>query len=285
MKINQPLIISLLLHACLYLGALLSPESSLLPPRQQEVEIVYQNETKQLPRTFVTDPSPENDPEQLIKKLQDQAKHLSRVTRRVEEEIVARRTGRTQNVQRLAPSASALQNSARDRSQELKDFSGDQPSITKPMNQVGRNAQLADSSLAEYIPQVRRGGFTALNSDQFVHYTFYARINEQIRNRWVNLIRDFVDNIPEHELARLSQKTQISQIEIILNPDGQFVKALVHQQSDSRILDERSIAAFRLAAPFMNPPSEMLESDGLIHLHYGFHVHFRPRYYAEGNGQ
>ena len=52
---NQPLIISLLLHLCLYLLSLIAPSSNLFPPENQPVEIVYQNETPKT-RQIVMDP-------------------------------------------------------------------------------------------------------------------------------------------------------------------------------------------------------------------------------------
>lgn len=278
MKLYQPLTISALVHLCLYLMALISPRFE-LPRRTQDVEIVYQNEKKSQ-QDFVTDPTPK-DLEEAVKKLEDKAKHLSRIQRRVEKELIARNSGRTQN------SRSQLQERARQELAPTADKNGDwesPPPIDRSMqNQVGREARLGDSSISEYIPEVQVGGFTALNTDQFVHYTFYARTNEQIRNRWVENIRQFLNQTLQTEVNRLAQKAQISQLEVILTSDGHFVKAIVHQSAENPALNESAISAFRQAAPFNNPPSEMVERDGYIHLHYGFHVHFRPRYMASGS--
>jgi hypothetical protein len=266
----------LLLHVCLYLSSLALPAFEYLPTTNQDIEVVYQNETT-TPRQLVTEPTQDDSAEELIKKLQDQARHLSRITRRVKEEMVARQNGPTQN-KIMAGSPTKNLSAAT----EMLDGEIETPSINKPMSNVGRNARMGDSSLAEYIPEVRTGGFTSLNTDQFVHYTFYARANEQLRNRWVSLIRDFIDSSPASEMSRLAQKTQMSQVEVVLTANGDFVKALLHQQSESRELDERTIAAFRMASPFNNPPSEMVGEDGYIRLHYGFYVTFRPRYVANG---
>lgn len=282
MKLNQPLIISLLFHICLYLLALLNPGESLLKQSLQPVEIVYQDQTKR--RQIVIDPNEQRLMDSL-KKLKEQADRLSRITQRVKEQTIASQVGKTQNQTPQKPSTT--QNTwSQEAQKEPEDLDSSAPSITKPIpsvnSPVGRNAQTGDSSIAEYIPEVRRGGFTALNTDQFLHYTFYARINEQIRSRWVASISQFLETTPQSEINRLALKVQRSQVEILLDSKGHFVKALVHQRSENSRVDESAIMAFRLASPLNNPPSEMIEPDGFIHLHYGFYVQFRPQHMASG---
>ncbi|MCB0350694.1 MAG: TonB family protein [Bdellovibrionales bacterium] len=273
MKSYQPLIISLLAHICLILLALLAPSESLLKPQTQDIEVVYQNETK--PKLFVSDPN-EQAINTAIEKLKDAANKLSRYNERVKEEVAAQKSGRTQN------RPPQLRKQVRE---ELKrPLNEDVPSINRPPpNRVASDTRTGDSSLSEFIPEVKMGGFTALNTDQFIHYTFYARTNEQIRNRWTSNIKNFLNNTVQTELNRLAQQTQISQIEIILDPNGRFIKALIHQRSQNPDIDQAAIEAFRQASPLNNPPEEMIESDGFIHLHYGFHIQLRPRYLARGS--
>lgn len=281
----QPFIISLLIHLCLYLLAQLTPSTPNRPP--QEVEIVYQNETTQPGRQFVTDPNKDNL-ENALEKLKEQTKRLSQHTRRYQREQVARQSGRTENSQYTRQrQRSATPSPAQSQNQEPQSqlgANGDLAVSPLPLpGVVGHESRTGYSALAEFVPDVQQGGFTSLNSDQFVHYTFYARTNEQIRNRWVALIRNFVNNHMVTDINQLAQKTQMTEVEIILNPDGHFEKAILRQGAESRELDEIAITAFRLAAPFNNPPSEMVADDGFIHLHYGFHVQFRPRFVANGS--
>lgn len=267
MKLYQPLIISFLIHLCLLLFAQLAPSQSHLKPKNQNVEIVYQNETKT--QQFVTSPD-KTEIKKAIEKLKSAADKLSRYTERVKMQTRVAKSGPTQNIVSESPS--------RPLAQQLSD------ELKSPiLNPVARNTRMGDSSLAEYIPEVKVGGFTALNTDQFVHYTFYARTNEQIRNRWIMNVRNFLNLAPQTEINRLSQQPQVSQVEIVLDSNGRFVKALIHQHSQNPDVDQSAIEAFRQAAPLNNPPAEMIERDGFIHLHYAFHIHFRPRYIASGS--
>lgn len=278
MKKNQPLIISIWLHAMLFLLAHIAPPAQPPGSRPQSIEVVYQNETQKplSPREIVTEPdiTPQ---EKEIRERQEKARYLSRLTKRVKEQMVARKTGQTQNLQPQSRPSKTTRN--------MIPGPDEAPSIERRFlqNSVGENARVGESSIGEYIPEVRVGGFTALNTDQFVFYTFYARINEQVRNRWVENVRGFVNQSAQTEINRLALKVQISQIEILLTPEGEFFNAIIHQRSDNPHLDQSAIAAFQAASPLNNPPSEMIADDGFIHLHYGFHIQFRPRYMASGS--
>jgi TonB family protein len=279
-----------MLHMWLYSMALLLPDSFPKIKENQEIEVVYQNETTLTTRKyFVPDYSNEEEKLDLLKKA---VNRLSRVTRRVKEEVQARQGSTTQNSQPMkAPNLrekilNDLKSQNNNKPLENTIDDPNAPSINKRMqDRVASNTQLSDSTISNYIPDVRSGGFSSLNSDQFVFYTFYARINEQVRNRWINNIRHFLNVTPQTEINRLASRPQNSQLEIILAPNGQFIKAIIHQKSENRLLDESAIASFRQASPLNNPPEEMIEEDGYIHLRYIFTLHFRPSYIASGSGQ
>jgi hypothetical protein len=291
MKLYQLLIISVLFHLGLLWLAWLLPANFSKTSRTQEIQLVYQNETKNSVKDekyFVSDYNREED--DALDILKKKVKRLSRITRRVKEELLAKKSGPSQN-QVAQKMQSDIQKQLKNdlKPNDLHSLPSDitdkdSPSITKPMpDSVAKNTQMGDSSIENFIPDVKMGGFTSLNSDQFVYYTFYARTNEQIRNRWIENIRHFLSTTPQTEINRLSSKTQISNIEVLLNRKGHFVRALVHQQAENAQLDESAIAAFRLASPLNNPPEEMVSEDGYIHLYYGFYLGFKPRYIASGS--
>ena len=265
----QPFIISVLMHICLILLLSLTPSKDLFPPQQQNVEILYQNETDKKRQVVM---SPENRLKEALKDLKEKAKRLSQYTQRVNEEVIARNSGPTKNA---APSFTAPPVPAHPSSE------GKEGSLVD--RAVARDTRLGYSGLSDYIPDVRQGGFTALNTDQFVYYTFYARINDQLRNRWVQLVRDFLNATPQIEINRLAQKTQVTQIEVLLTPDGRYVKSILYMKADSPTLDQIADMAFRQATPFNNPPSEMVEKDGYVHLHYALYLQLLPHYVANGS--
>jgi protein TonB len=135
---------------------------------------------------------------------------------------------------------------------------------------------IGQSSLSQLIPGVEEGAFTALNTDQLEFYAFYQRANEQIRNRWVGLIRDYLGELAARDMEILARRNRTTQIEVVLNPSGEYVRSVVHTGSCDKGLDQAAGESFRRAAPFPNPPSEMVKADGFIHLFYAFTLYLRP---------
>jgi hypothetical protein len=141
----------------------------------------------------------------------------------------------------------------------------------------GKNLVIGSSSIAQYLPGVREGAFTALNTDQFTYYTFFQRMNEQVRYRWVALVRSFLSSLSEPDLTRMSKSDKTFQIEIVLDQDGKYMKGFIHHSSGEHPIDMTAIDAFQAAAPFPNPPKGLVEDDGFIHLHYNFLLMLQPR--------
>jgi len=287
MKIDQPFIISLLFHLCLLLLLFSGPEQQITQPDKTNVEIVYQNETHNKKQTVE---SPEEQLKSAVDKLKKSADKFSKYTQRVDEESKSAMTGPTQNSQfnrvtrEDSQNQKTLKNSEQKRTKIEPDENGNLVTGAESIEKrIARDTYLSYSTTADYLPNVKNGGFTALNSDQFMFYTFYARINEQLRNRWVSLVRQFLDSTPQAYINQLSNKTQVTQLDVLLTPDGQFAKAIVYRKADAIQLDEIAVSAFRQATPFVNPPSDIVVKDGFIHLQYELYIQLQSRFIAKDN--
>lgn len=246
----------------------------ILPMKEPTEITIVESDSKKTKKAFVTETESK---EEVFEKLRDQADYLSQFTKRVKREMRARANDRTQNRNlNLNPTLQprpqkqgvAGMERQRDEGGNLAAPGMNQPAV--------RNVAIGPSTLAEYIPGVEEGAFTALNTDQFTYYAFFSRINEQIRNRWVGNVRGYVSRLSPAELQSLSKYDRQTVIEIVLTKDGRFTSSMVHQSSGDRRLDQTTVEAFRAAMPFLNPPSGLVESDGMIHLKYGFMVRFHP---------
>lgn len=149
-------------------------------------------------------------------------------------------------------------------------------------NMVGTEHGL--STFGEVVPDsIKFGDFTALNTDRHIYYSFYSRMEEKIRGRWVAYARAAVYNSPS-EFHRPGGKTVwTTKLEVILDAEGRFVKAILMEGSGSRALDSAPVQAFKEAYQFPNPPKEMIKEDGNIHIAYAFSVNISSTRYAEGN--
>lgn len=285
-KAFEGLLFSLALHAIiwwLYLHAPQPPPHAISAPTEVTfIDAPAKTKDKTKSKLFVeeTETKPED-----IKTLADAADFLSQFTKRVKKQVRARQNGPTRNStpqviqteskgknegQRSGVAGMADEPPQRDRTK------GDIGLPPRGGNQGMRQVAIGPSSIAEFIPGVEEGDFTALNTDQFTYYSFFARINEQVRNRWVAGIRNYMSRLTQFDLDALGKMNRDTVVEIILTKTGEFSSSVISHSSGVRVLDQTTVEAFRDAAPFLNPPQGMITSDGMIHLHYGFTLRFRP---------
>jgi TonB family protein len=288
MKLFQYVILSVFTHVLIYsfLSFLPAPPPSL---STQTIDILYldKKESDAQKKQFVTAPDEQKKLIDKLKQLEQKAKFLSREVRRVEKEQVAAQSGLTKN---SIPSKNRYEREPTDDMKPQNEptqrppLTGPGTLATRAKNElIERNARLSESTISEYIPEVKVGGFTSLNTDQFLFYTFYARINEQLRSRWVQNLRNFMQTGSPVLIERLAREPQITEVEVVLDANGRYLKSIIHRNAGDRFLDDSAIQAFVQAAPFNNPPSEIVGPDGNIRLHYAFYVELRPRYMANGS--
>jgi TonB family protein len=143
-------------------------------------------------------------------------------------------------------------------------------------------AEQGHSTIGEQIPDdVKYGDFTALNTDRHLYYSFYSRMEEAIRHRWVTYVRSIVMGIDNSVAPGTPDKENwTTKLEVLLDKNGNFEKAVLHEGSGSRNLDAAPVQAFRDAGQFPHPPQEMVKEDGFIHIYYAFTVNVSPRYAA-----
>lgn len=134
------------------------------------------------------------------------------------------------------------------------------------------------STVGESLPEeLEIGSFTSLNTDRYLYYTFFARVEELIRYNWENSVRTTIDRTPKRFFEMNLRSRWDTQVEILLKPSGEFHKALLMKESGVNGFDWAAMDCFSSAKIFPHPPKEMVEADGLIHLRYTFTVRFNPK--------
>lgn len=269
----QGLVFSLCFHALLVWillhGHFDNPSSQ---SETTEIVILDGSEKQKGPHKILIDPDNEKPQPPSPDDLKKEADFLSAFTKRVKKRLAVRNLGEDRNAQAAQkPKGDPEGISGKEqRGEKGEGF------LAPGGGQALRTVAIGQSSLSQLIPGVEEGAFTALNTDQLEFYAFYQRANEQIRNRWVALIRSYLDQLAARDMEILSRRNRTSQVEIVLTPAGEFARSVIHNSSGDKGLDHAAIESFRLAAPFPNPPSEMVKSDGFIHLFYAFTLYLRP---------
>ena len=141
------------------------------------------------------------------------------------------------------------------------------------------SAEQGTSTLGEALPDsIEFGDFTALNTDRHTYYAFYARMEEQTRHRWEAYARAAIfDATPEVRDQLTRKEYWTTKLEIILDREGRFQRAIIRESSGLRTLDAAPVQAFRDAYQFPNPPEGLVKDDGLIHIMYAFSVNISSR--------
>lgn len=313
MRYFRGLTISLILHVIIAALLAVWPQDSYSPrlnARQNFVELLEQPELPRRPRQPPRDSKQivrsVEIPEELLTKEKKKTDFASEEDRYVIEEQRARLVDQTKNRGGIGSSRQAKQNgntgkkidftpeSILERAQkELAESEGerdvrigglsrqvDDEPFNPLKNTTGLEAGL--STFGEVVPDtIKFGDFTALNTDKHLYYSFYSRMEEMIRGRWVAYARAAVYNSPT-EFQRPGRKAVwTTKLEVILDSEGRFVKAILMEGSGSRALDAAPVQAFREAYQFPNPPKEMIKEDGNIHILYAFSVNIGSTRYAD----
>lgn len=209
-------------------------------------------------------------PEQLKAPEDDNlARFLSEKKQRVRDETQAAANGMTAN--------RSKQGGKSNREEARPDKDGYQPmDISQQLQEMNR-FEHGTSSIGESMPHdVKVGSFTALNTDRYLYYTFYARMEELIRFRWETRVQHAINTLDRLTLASIGDRNWVTHVEFLLDRHGVLQKALIMKESGIRAFDSAAINAFRDARMFPNPPQEMLQEDGYIHIKFGFTVNYNP---------
>lgn len=286
MTVIRALVLSLAIHLLLVLGLRMIPEDwawDRATPDVAEIQII---ETPAADRAKTPQIVRDVDAPDLVKEedSKDKARFLSAKQQRVLVESQARETGLTRNTKTpplphdswLRKYAERNGNTGDDKPRE-KSLDGYEP-IRLPSPKDSTFAfEGAPATTGELLPDdVSLGEFTALNTDRFKYYSFYARIEELVRFRWEQGLRNAIDSFPRNQLLNLNRDRWVTEAEFWLTKDGRFHSAHIHRESGLRRFDGAAVNAFRDANIFPNPPPEMVEKDGLIRIKYSFTVRWSP---------
>lgn len=210
------------------------------------------------------------------------ARFLSEQKQRVREESQAAQTGMTANrpgqgpAKNTAPARAQAKEQQKNQSDVLDKEGYQRVDISRELQEMNRASQGA-STVGEALPRdVKVGSFTALNTDRYLFYTFYARLEELIRYRWETRVEQALANFDRPTLSQLGNRHWVTHVEFLLDKKGYLQKALIMKESGVPAFDLAGVNAFKDARVFPNPPKEMIQEDGYIHIKFGFTVNFSP---------
>jgi TonB family protein len=124
------------------------------------------------------------------------------------------------------------------------------------------------SALENFIPEVKPGNQTALNTREAPFAAFVARMHRSIHMLWgFGVIEDW------DELSGTSpfnNRNLATTLEMVLNADGTVDKVTVVKSSGYLPYDAAAIDVAYTAAPYPDPPKAIRSANGKIYLHWRF---------------
>jgi TonB family protein len=129
--------------------------------------------------------------------------------------------------------------------------------------------RIAGGGSVDHLDDVAEGDETALNAKGWVHASFFNRLKRQVAQNWNP---GAATRRSDPTGAGFGSKARITEVRVALTKTGALAKIVVVSSSGIQELDDEAVRAFHAAAPFVNPPVQLANHDGLIVFGFGFYV-------------
>lgn len=122
----------------------------------------------------------------------------------------------------------------------------------------------------DYVPGVKEGERSMLNTKEFVFYGYFQRIRRRLDQAWVPLLREKLMRLYRSGRQLASDMDHTTRVLVVLSTQGEITKVLVLGESGSEELDDAAVKAFNKAGPFPNPPRGLVDPDGEVKIPWDF---------------
>jgi TonB family protein len=119
----------------------------------------------------------------------------------------------------------------------------------------------------DHLENVDNGDETALNAKRWVYASFFNRLKRQVAQNW-DPASVWQRTDPTGQVYGF--KTRVTEVRVSLTPTGELADIVVTNPSGVSELDDEAVRSFRAAAPFPNPPKELVSSDNRITFAFSF---------------
>ena len=128
------------------------------------------------------------------------------------------------------------------------------------------------SATDDYLPHMAIGANTLLNTREYKYASFFERIREKLNHQWQTRLRSEMEGLYLQGVRGFSGE-RLTKLRVILDAQG-AVKRIIKEGSAGYVeLDRAAVGAFHAAAPFPNPPKDLLEgSDATLSIDWHFVV-------------
>ena len=122
----------------------------------------------------------------------------------------------------------------------------------------------------QYIQGMKTGEVSALNTKEFVFYSYFDRVRKQLDQAWQPMLRDQIHQLYKKGRTLASNSDYVTKTMVTLNTKGEILRVQVLEQSGTYDLDQVAIDALNKAGPYPNPPRGLIGQDGTVQIRWDF---------------
>jgi TonB family protein len=122
----------------------------------------------------------------------------------------------------------------------------------------------------QYIKGMKEGETSALNTKEFVFYSYFERVRQQLNQAWQPILQQQIARIFKSGRKLASNSDYTTKTLVTLNAHGDIQRVQVLEQSGTFDLDDAAVQALNKAGPYPNPPKGLIGNDGLVQLQWEF---------------
>jgi len=136
-----------------------------------------------------------------------------------------------------------------------------------------RKLAAVQSSLENFVPDIRPGNQTALKTRANPFAVYIARMHRRIHELWgFGFLEDLDDKPADYPLNNPDLWVNL---EVSVNPDGSLHKVTIAKTSGKTEFDVAAVDTVISSGPFEEPPEAIRSVDGRIYLRWGFYRNWR----------
>jgi TonB family protein len=132
----------------------------------------------------------------------------------------------------------------------------------------GRDSSLMSPS-NDYLEDVDKADETALNTNKYLYASYFNKIKQAVSRHWTPAYVLMINDPKGHMYG---SKDRYTKIIAMINPNGTLASIELETSSGMDFLDREAINAFKMAAPFQNPPEPLLNENNKMEIRFGFMV-------------
>ena len=122
----------------------------------------------------------------------------------------------------------------------------------------------------QYIQGMKEGDTSALNTKEFVFYSYFERVRRQLDQAWQPILREQIQRIYKNGRKLASNMDYTTRTMVTLSAKGEIVRVQLLEQSGTTDLDQAAVDALNKAGPYPNPPKGLINDSNQVQIRWDF---------------